>query len=224
MRISERKHSADAILAAGVELKLARDQMNAGVVTGYGSVFGVQDRHGDVVEPGAFKASLVEHLAKGTMPAMLWSHDPERPIGVWQSAAEDRHGLKLSGQLNLDTQDGREARSLILQGAFNGLSIGFRVVPGGASIDAKGIRRLKSVELWEVSLVTFPSNEAARVDGVKSMSTSRDFEGFLRASGFPKAAARKLAAGGWPAFREDRTGAADLLAAIRAATSDLKKG
>jgi HK97 family phage prohead protease len=218
------KQAGDLILAADIELKLASSDLKAGIVSGYGSVFGLRDRHGDIVEAGAFASSLVDHKAKNQMPAMLWSHDPERPIGVWQTAVEDRHGLKLTGQLNLDTQDGREARSLLLQGAFNGLSIGYRVPPGGASIDRTGTRRLKSVELWEVSLVTFPSNEAARIDGVKGISSSRDLEGFLRASGFPKSAARKIASGGWPALHENHNGAADLLAAVRSATSEIRKG
>lgn len=214
----------NSILADGVELKLAVDKINAGVISGYGSVFGVRDRHGDVVEAGAFAKSISDYKANGRMPAMLWSHDPDRPIGAWQTIADDGHGLKLIGQLNLDTQDGREARALLLQGAFNGLSIGYRVVPGGAALDRQGTRRLKSLDLWEVSLVTFPSNDAARIDGVKSMKSSRDFEGFLRAAGLPKAAARKLASGGWPALRSDDNGAADLLAAMRFATSEIRKG
>lgn len=223
MRLSTKNIDAP-IVSAGIELKLATDNVNAGVVSGYGSVFGVRDLHGDVVEPGAFSASLRDQRTKGQMPAMLWSHDPERPIGVWHTADEDGRGLKLTGQLNLDTNDGREARALLKQGAFNGLSIGYQVLSGGASVDRDGTRRLKALKLWEVSLVTFPSNDAARIDGVKGLASSRDFEGFLRASGFPKSAARKIAAGGWSALRNDDTGAADLLAAVHSATTEIRKG
>lgn len=223
MRVST-KNFIEPIMSAGIELKLATDQVKAGVISGYGSVFGVRDRQGDVVEAGAFSASLLDYRAKGQTPAMLWSHDPERPIGVWDTASEDARGLKLTGRLNLDTNDGREARALLLQGAFNGLSIGYQVMSGGASVDREGTRRLKSLKLWEVSLVTFPSNEAARVDGVKGLASRRDFEGFLRASGFPKSAARKIAAGGWSALRNDDTGAADLLAAMHSATTEIRKG
>lgn len=224
MRNQVTKKNANApIVAAGIELKLASADVDAGFVSGYASVFGVLDNHGDIVEAGAFKATIADYQSRRQMPAMLWSHDQERPVGVWQTMVEDGHGLKMTGRLNLETQDGREARALLKQGAFTGLSIGYRVVPGGASIDKEGVRRLKSVKLWEVSLVTIASNPESRIDGVKAMSSSRDFEGFLHASGFPKAAARKLAAGGWNALRDDRTGAADLLAAMRSATTEIRK-
>ena len=215
--IKSTKDADERVLAAPIEFKFSTDK-DTGTISGYGSVFGVRDLHADIVEAGAFAASIADHKAAKTAPAMLWGHDPDRPIGVWDSFSEDQYGLKVSGRLNLDTQDGKEALALLKQGAFNGLSIGYRVNPGGAAIDRGGVRRLKSVELWEVSLVTFPSNRSARVDGVKSMSTRREFEGFLRAAGFPKAASRKLAGGGWPALRSDKTGAGDLLQTIRKAT------
>lgn len=210
-----------AIAAAPVEFKFASDKA-AGVISGYGSVFGVRDMHGDIVEQSAFSESLRKHTRDRTAPAMLWSHDPDRPIGVWDVFQEDTHGLKMSGRLNLDTQDGREAHALLKQGALSGLSIGYRINSGGAEVDRSGIRRLKSVELWEVSVVTFPSNRDARITGVKAMESLRDFEGFLRTSGFPKTAARKIAAGGWNALRSDEPDAADLIAAVKQATLELK--
>jgi HK97 family phage prohead protease len=217
----ECKDDSSPFIAAAIEAKFAPD---TGAIEGYGAVFGNVDRHGDVVRPGAFAKSLAEHKAADTRPIMLWAHDTRRPIGVWDSLIEDSRGLKVAGQLNLETRDGQEARALLKQGALSGLSIGYRVAPGGAEIDRKtGVRNLRDLELWEVSLVTLPSNGLARVSGVKGIDSLRDFESFLHQSGFPKSAARKLAGGGWSALsNQDQQSASDLAAALKSAILDLK--
>src|SRR5574343_1923899 len=74
-----------------------------GMIEGYGSVFGVQDDYDDVIAPGAFAATLKEHSKAGTMPAMLWQHCPDDPIGVWTAMIEDKTGLKVTGQLAMGT-------------------------------------------------------------------------------------------------------------------------
>jgi uncharacterized protein len=166
-----------------------------GMVEGYGSVFGVRDSYGDVIEPGAFKASLAGHKSAGTMPAMLWQHDPSEPIGVWTDMSEDKGGLLVKGKL-ADTQRGRDARTLMKLNAINGLSIGF--VATGKSWkeeDGTSTRVLTGIDLWEVSLVTFPANPAARVTSIKSadvaqIKTIRDAERALRDAGFSAEAAR----------------------------------
>ncbi|MER9396723.1 HK97 family phage prohead protease [Mesorhizobium sp. M0615] len=215
------KEAADRFFAAPVEVKFASDQ---GVIDGYGSVFGVRDQHGDVVLPGAFTKSIQQHAAFGTRPVMLWQHDIDRPIGVWDSYVEDSRGLKMSGRLNMDVQAGRETFALLKQGAIGGLSIGYRVGLGGAEIDTKtGVRRLKELALHEVSVTAFPSNRSATIDGVKSFDTRRDFETFLRDSGVSRAAATKLAAGGWPALStQDNAAAIELAAAVKSAIAELK--
>lgn len=98
---------------------------------------------------------------------MLWMHDPTMPVGVWLSLKEDQNGLAVEGKLALGTQKGKEAYELLKLGALTGLSIGYRVV--SSQIDTKRKARvLTDVELFEISLVTFPANDAARVSGVKS--------------------------------------------------------
>ena len=138
-----------------------------GVIEGYGSVFGVVDSYGDVVEKGAFAASLHAHRAAGTMPAMLWQHNPDDPLGVWEEMSEDAHGLKVKGRIVLETARGREARALLKAGALNGLSIGF-VATDKSWNDRDGTRTLNAIDLWEVSLVTFPANQQARLSSVKA--------------------------------------------------------
>lgn len=187
-----------------------------GVFTGYASTFnGGPDAYGDVIAPGAFAKSLAKHKADDSTPAMLWQHNAEEPIGRWLSITEDSNGLAVKGKLVPTTQRGAEALDLLRAGALNGLSIGFTTPKGGYTSGPTG-RRLTEVELWEVSLVTFPANTAARVIEVRSIRSIRDFEEHLRESGFAKAAARKLAAGGFPALngREPGDAGLDELAAL----------
>lgn len=173
-------------LRFAAEIKATTD----GEIEGYGSVFDVVDSYSDIVVKGAFEDSI----KNDRMPAMLWQHDPSEPIGVWTSIKEDSRGLFLKGKL-ADTQRGREAKTLIEMGALSGLSIGYETEE--YSVDAKtGVRSLLAVKLWEVSPVTFPANDAARLTGIKSV---RDFEQFLRENGFSRGAAEAIATHGFKA-------------------------
>lgn len=159
-----------------------------GSVEGYGSVFGVRDSYDDVIAKGAFSASLASHKAEGTMPAMLWQHDSGEPIGIWEEMTEDDKGLRIKGKLALDTVRGKEAHALLKMGALNGLSIGF-VSKQWAYDRETEVRTLTEIDLWEVSLVTFPANEKARVTNIKSsdeLTAPKDAERILRDSGFSK--------------------------------------
>lgn len=160
----------------------------SGTFEGYGSVFGVKDSYSEIVAPGAFAETLEKHKSAGTMPALLWQHRSGEPIGVYTSMSEDSIGLKVSGQLALKTTRGAEAYELLKMGAISGLSIGF--MPREDSYDKlTGITTLKKVDLWETSLVTFPANDAARVQGVKSIETIEDLksaEQYLRDSGLSR--------------------------------------
>jgi uncharacterized protein len=159
-----------------------------GVVEGYGSVFGVRDNYDDVIASGAFAASLKEHKAAGTMPAMLWQHDATEPIGVWTEMIEDAKGLRIKGQLALETTRGKEAHALLKLGALNGLSIGFMSKQWQYDRETE-VRTLTEIDLWEVSLVTFPANEKARVTNVKAadeLASPKDAERILRDAGFSK--------------------------------------
>lgn len=131
------------------------------VIEGYASLFGAADQGGDVVQAGAYAASLKALAAKGRRVKMLWQHDPTQPIGIWDEVREDARGLYVKGRLLADVEKGREAAALIEAGAIDGLSIGYRTKR--AEKDASGRRLLSELELWEVSLVTFPMLPDARV-------------------------------------------------------------
>jgi hypothetical protein len=130
-------------------------------ISGYASLFGAADQGGDVVERGAYAASLEAVKAAGRNIKMLWQHDPAQPIGVWDEVREDDKGLWVKGRLLDSVAKGREAASLIAAGAIDGLSIGYRTVRSAKN--TKGQRLLSELELWEVSLVTFPMLPSARV-------------------------------------------------------------
>ncbi|ADZ71353.1 HK97 family phage prohead protease [Polymorphum gilvum] len=135
--------------------------MSGGIpIAGYASLFSRRDGAGDTVVRGAFARSLARRGADGIR--MLWQHDPARPIGVWERVAEDGAGLYVAGRLLADVAQAREAASLIGAGALDGLSIGFRTVRARAG--GRGAARvLTEIDLWEVSLVTFPELAGARV-------------------------------------------------------------
>lgn len=165
-----------------------KEVTESGTFTGYGSVFGVVDSYNEIVQQGAFKESLAAHKAKGTMPAMLWQHRSAEPMGVYTSMEEDSVGLKVSGQIAMKTQRGAEAYELMKLKAISGLSIGF--IPREETRDkVSGVTTIHKLDLWEVSPVTFPANDAARVQGVKSIEAIEDLrsaEQFLRDSGLSR--------------------------------------
>lgn len=139
---------------------------DAGVFSGIASVFGHLDAGGDIVEQGAFKVSLARHATEKTAPAMLWQHDQTQPIGVWTKLEETADGLYVEGRLVLEATKAREAHALMKAGALNGLSIGYGTVVEEWDHE-NGVRLLKELDLWEVSIVTFPMCEPARVAAVK---------------------------------------------------------
>ncbi|WP_298433168.1 HK97 family phage prohead protease [uncultured Jannaschia sp.] len=154
----------------GLERKFAHGdgsvRLEDGVwITGYASWFGVEDMGRDVVAPGAYCDSLARMSAEGRRVKMLWQHDPACVIGVWDEVVEDGRGLFVKGRLLPGVEKAREAAELIEAGALDGLSIGYTVKR--AAKDEGGRRLLKELELWEVSLVTFPMLPSARV-GSKS--------------------------------------------------------
>lgn len=130
-------------------------------IEGYASLFDATDQGGDVVKKGAYASSLNALKAAGRAVKMLWQHDPAQPIGVWDEVREDARGLWVKGRILDTVEKGREAAALLGAGAIDGLSIGYRTKR--ASKSDQGLRLLQELELWEVSLVTFPMLPSARV-------------------------------------------------------------
>lgn len=170
-----------------------------GEFEGYASIFGEMDQGRDVVLAGAFRDTLIKRPADRVK--MLWQHDREKIIGKWLEIREDNRGLYVKGKLILGLEKAREAHELIMAGALDGISIGYRVVDDDYNRDLQ-IRYLKELELREVSLVTFPMLESASVSLVKgdALPTEREFETWLkREAGFTASQAKAIIAEGYKA-------------------------
>ncbi|MEL6289395.1 MAG: HK97 family phage prohead protease [Pseudomonadota bacterium] len=172
-----------------------------GAFSGYASLFDTPDLGRDIVARGAFAASLAERGADGVR--MLFQHDPSKPIGTWTEIKEDRRGLRVAGQLTLGSALAREVHALLREGALDGLSIGFRTVKGTRD-PATRMRTLHVVDLWEISVVTFPMQPQARVLQAKTHPFSgrfpsrRECERWLtRDAGLTRSQARALLHGGY---------------------------
>lgn len=137
------------------------------LVSGYASLFGVQDVSGDIVRKGAFAASLLKH--GGAPLPMLFGHETAVPIGVWERVIEDGKGLFVQGRLLKAPKSRRHISQLVARGALAGLSIGYRALR--STPRAAGGRDLLELDLWEVSIVAFPMLRDARL----SLSQSTDF-------------------------------------------------
>lgn len=200
---------------------------DARIVEGYASTFGGLDAYGDTIAPGAYKKSLKEIKAQNGLP-MLYEHDGISLIGRWTDLAEDDRGLLVRGELTPGHSVASDVYASLKAGHIDGLSIGFRVPPGGSVERSDGGRTLKHIDLFEVSIVSRPADRAARTLFVKSdfdLMSVRDLERFLvRDAGMPAATAKALIAGGYKSLsatrdagerREPESVKAALLDAIR---------
>ena len=194
-----RKHAAGLkVRDFHFEVKAA-DVAEDGSFTGYGSVFGNEDSYGEVVAKGAFKKSLKELASKKRLVPVLWQHRSDQPLGVYSEMGEDETGLWVKGQLLVDSvAQAKEAHALMKAGAVTGLSIGYWVRKSTYDEVTK-IRTLLELDLVEVSLVTFPANDDARIESVKfklahgQLPTLPEFERFLREAGLSKTQAAVIA-------------------------------
>ena len=185
-----------------------KDLSEDGTFTGYGSVNGNVDSYGERVMPGAFAGSLAKHKREGTNVLMLWQHNPNEPIGVWEDLAEDAKGLWGKGRLIMEVQKAREVHALMKANAIGGLSIGYREIK--ATPDGN-VRNLEELDLREISPVSFPANRRARIEAVKSERMEefarrlrdgepmpiKEFEDILREAGVPKTMAKQIASVGY---------------------------
>lgn len=209
------------------ELKFADDGEAEGTFTGYGAVFGNEDGGGDVIIKGAFKDTLRAWKAGKRSIKMLWQHgggwgssEGMLPIGKWLSMEEDDRGLKVKGQLiALDTDMGKRLLAALKSEQIDQMSIGYVAVDVAyGTKPGEPRRKLKKIDLFELSLVLFGMNDETSVDSVKSqIKTVRDFENFLReVGGFSKAEAKAIASRGYKAADlRDEGDAVDALADLR---------
>ncbi len=179
-----------------------------GFFSGYCNVFDVKDSYDEIVRKGAFAQSLQDWAAQDKMPPVLWNHDRNQPLGVWTQLKEDEHGLYGEGRLLInDVARAKEIHALMLAGAIDGLSIGYRLNKW-AYDQQEDVLELLDISLKEVSIVTFPANEQSRIEMVKSalakgsLPTLPEFERALRDLGFSKSQATAIAGHGLRKLRQ----------------------
>lgn len=213
---------------AGFELKFLAE---TGVFEGYASVFHVTDSVNDRISPGAFSESLARFYQEKRWPPLLWQHDATEPMGAWREMYEDSHGLFVKGELFInDIPLAREAYKLLRENVVTGLSIGYRTIESYRD-QKSGVRVLTKLDLLEVSLVTFPANDYARVAPQKTifpgknMPSEREFEAFLREAGLSRKQAKGLMAHGYKALalpaREASDEGTETVNAIQALTEKI---
>ena len=194
-----------------------------GEFEGYGSVFGVKDSYSDIVVPGAFLNTLASWKERNALPAMLWQHDAKEPIGIYTEMREDETGLFVKGRLLIDADPlAKRAHAHMKAGSLSGLSIGYTLKGDGYEYSAeKEAFLLKEIDLWEVSLVTFPSNDSARVAEVKSIFERGEIpapskiEKALRDVGFSSTQAKAFMAKGYSAIGSRDAVVSDALTALK---------
>src|SRR5258708_7655768 len=124
----------------------------ARTVEGWASTFGNKDSGSDIILSGAFAESLTARK-----PKMLWQHNSDELIGVWDAATETAQGLYVKGRF-ADTPRGNEAYTLAKMAALDSMSIGYSTIDYSYA-PSKNVRTLKKLERWDVSRVTFPMTD-----------------------------------------------------------------
>lgn len=194
---------------------------DTGTFSGHAAVFGNVDLGGDVIERNAFEEIM---KTKDGHVRILLQHDMRQPIGK-AMVKQDDTGLAFEGQLVLGNANARNSYELMKQGILDGMSIGYDVLPDGDEMTTGGVRKLKRLKLWEISVVTFGMNPLAKVETVKARTkqctTIREFEELLRdVGGFSHAQAKLLATGGWKTLQEAREGPEDAASGVISSMTD----
>lgn len=199
-----------------------------GEFSGFLAVYGNVDSAGDRILPGAFRESLREQARLKRKFPVLWQHNWNEPIGVFESLVEQEEGLYVErGRLITDVPRAAQARVLMAAGAVTGMSIGFEVVEERTSKD--GVNELRKLKLWEGSIVTFPANDLARIDAVKSalrdggLPSLSAFEDFLREAGFSKTEATVIANRGLAHLLRRSESGGDITAKLQNALDSLSR-
>ena len=187
-----------------VSFEIKNVDPESGSFEGYAAVFDNVDSDMDIIAKGAFANTIEKRFAAGDKPKMLWQHNPEMIIGVWDEMKEDDRGLFVKGRVLVDVQKGREALALMRHGALDGMSVGFMTEAAVDEGPSGSVRRITKVDLWETSLVTWGANPKARIMAVKALKTERDFERFLRDAGYSRKEAKAITADGFKALKLQR--------------------
>lgn len=143
-----------------------------GRIEAYASVFDTADSYGDIVRRGAFKNTLAEWAEKERIIPLLYGHDfkdPFKNIGGVIEAVEDERGLKITADLDMDNPTAAQVFSLIQKGRLNEMSFAFNYRDAGSiTVDGEEFFEVRSVDLYEVSVVPIGANRETEILSAKS--------------------------------------------------------
>ena len=164
---------ADKLIRIERHFELTKDDNESGEFEGYASVFDTEDSYGEFIAKGAFKKGLQKLAKEKRKLKMLWNHNRDEVIGTYTEAHEDDKGLYVRGRFTRGVRRADETHLLMKDGAVDSMSIGAYVIKFNEDVKAKKITYTE-LQLREVSPVTFPALDAARVVSVKSLSEVSD--------------------------------------------------
>lgn len=159
-----------------VEKALESEDRSIGTIKGYASVFNSVDLVGDTILPGAFSDSIKRFRKDNKMIPMLSGHSMDKVIGGFDPSKmrETEDGLYVEGQIDLDTQRGREDFSLMKKGFMSGMSIGGYTTPEDSTMRSDG-RDIMKFDLHEISVTPMPAEPNAQVTDVKAVPPYKDY-------------------------------------------------
>lgn len=177
-----------------VKIKLDHFDAKTGIIKGYGAIFGNRDAHGDIITQGAFDETLKKQDVSDIK--MLYQHNMSRIPGIWTKIKADSVGLAVEGQLfPVEHSLAKDVRIEVASKALDGLSIGFITVQEHFDREFNS-NMLTELDTKEVSLVTFPANNLARISEIKTKHDlalyKRHIENILSDSGIPMEEAQAI--------------------------------
>ena len=213
-------HRQNNLSACEIKFKTDSKDQTLGQFSGLASVFDGKDAYGDTIKKGAFTKTL----ESGKRPLMYFNHNQSRVIGKWLNIEETEKGLAVTGELTPGHSDAQNVKASMQHGAMDGLSIGFYIPKGGSERKDDGSRVISQISLVEISVVSRPADDHARISQIKSqideIENIRDAERFLRDSGFSKSAAMNFASRFKEIVRSDSAQQKEIAKDIKAANTD----
>lgn len=213
-------HRKNDLPACQIKFKTDGNDKTLGKFSGLASVFDGKDAYGDTIKKGAFAKTL----ESGKRPLMYFNHNPSRVIGKWLKIEETQKGLEVTGELTPGHSDAQNVKASMQHGAMDGLSIGFYIPKGGSERKDDGSRVISQINLIEISVVSRPADDHARISQIKSqieeIQNIRDAERFLRDSGLSKSAAMNFASRFKEIVRSDSVQQEEIAEDIKTANTD----
>jgi len=168
MNIGQNKYQNYEFGSYEFKLNSIHRKLNKCFFSGYASIFNIIDSQNDLILKGAFSESILQKKQK---LILLWQHDHNQPIGKITKLKEDKNGLHISGELVLDISKAFDVYHMLKNDILDSFSIGYTPIKFSykKTSDLNDIRIIEKLKLWEISLVTFPANNFAKLENISNI-------------------------------------------------------